>query len=69
MVTVLILTGMGKDGTDGARRLREKGAYVIAEARETCVISGMPGSVIDAGLADEILPLYSIAAGLERMAK
>ena len=68
-VIALVLTGMGKDGTDGARALREKGAYVIAESKETCVIYGMPGSVIDAGLADEILPLYSIASGLERAAK
>lgn len=65
----LVLTGMGKDGLDGARALRDKGAYVIAESKETCVIFGMPGAVIDAGLADEVLPLYSIAAGLERVAK
>ncbi|MDR1472276.1 MAG: chemotaxis response regulator protein-glutamate methylesterase [Synergistaceae bacterium] len=68
-VLVLVLTGMGKDGLDGSRLLREKGAYVIAESRETCVIYGMPGAVTGAGLADEVLPLYSIAAGLERVAK
>jgi two-component system chemotaxis response regulator CheB len=68
-VLTLVLTGMGKDGLDGSRRLREKGAYVIAESKETSVIYGMPGAVIGAGLADEVLPLYSIAAGLERLAK
>jgi two-component system chemotaxis response regulator CheB len=68
-VIVLVLTGMGKDGLDGTRLLRSKGAYVIAEAKETCVVFGMPGSIVDAGLADEVLPLYSIAAGLERVAK
>ena len=68
-VIALILTGMGKDGLDGTRALREKGAYVMAEAKETCVIYGMPGAVIDAGLVDEVLPLYSIAAGLVRVAK
>lgn len=67
-VVTLVLTGMGKDGLDGTRLLRSKGAYVIAESKETCVIYGMPGSVIDAGLVDEVLPLYAIAAGLERIA-
>jgi two-component system chemotaxis response regulator CheB len=68
-VIVLVLTGMGKDGLDGARALREKGAYVIAESRETSVIFGMPGAVVGAGLADEVLPLYSIASGIERIVK
>jgi two-component system chemotaxis response regulator CheB len=68
-VVALVLTGMGKDGLDGTRALREKGAYVIAEAKETCVIYGMPSAVIDAGLADEVLPLYLIAAGLVRVAR
>ena len=68
-VIALVLTGMGKDGLDGVRLLRRKGAYVIAESRETSVIFGMPGAVIEAGLADEVLPLYSIAEGLERVVK
>jgi two-component system chemotaxis response regulator CheB len=65
-VIVLVLTGMGKDGLDGVKLLRDKGAYVIAESRETSVIFGMPGAIIGAGLADEVLPLYSIAESLER---
>jgi two-component system chemotaxis response regulator CheB len=68
-VMVVVLTGMGKDGLDGTRLLRAKGAYVIAESRETCVIYGMPGAVVEAGLADEVLPVYSIAAGVERFLK
>jgi two-component system chemotaxis response regulator CheB len=66
-VLVLVLTGMGKDGLDGARALRGKGAYVIAESRETSVIFGMPGAIVGEGLADEVLPLYSIASGIERI--
>jgi two-component system chemotaxis response regulator CheB len=66
-VMVLVLTGMGKDGLDGTRALRDKGAYVIAESRETSVIFGMPGAIVGAGLADEVLPLYSIASGIERV--
>ncbi|MDR3254617.1 MAG: chemotaxis response regulator protein-glutamate methylesterase [Synergistaceae bacterium] len=68
-VIAVVLTGMGKDGLDGTKLLRSRGAYVIAEAKETCVIFGMPGSVIEAGLVDEVLPLYSIAAGVERALK
>jgi two-component system chemotaxis response regulator CheB len=68
-VIVVVLTGMGKDGLDGTRLLRAKGAYVIAESRETCVIYGMPGAVHEAGLVDELLPIYSIAGALERVVK
>ncbi|MDR1966663.1 MAG: chemotaxis response regulator protein-glutamate methylesterase [Synergistaceae bacterium] len=68
-VIALVLTGMGKDGLDGTKLLKSKGAYVIAESKETCVIFGMPGAVIGAGLSDEVLPLYSIASGLERVLK
>ncbi|MDR1916543.1 MAG: chemotaxis response regulator protein-glutamate methylesterase [Synergistaceae bacterium] len=68
-ILTLVLTGMGRDGLDGTRLLRQKGAYVIAESKETSVIYGMPGAVTGAGLVDEVLPLYSIAAGLERVSK
>lgn len=66
-VVVLVLTGMGRDGMDGARALHDKGASVIAQSKETCVVYGMPGSVVDSGLADFILPLYEIGAELERL--
>lgn len=68
-VVTVVLTGMGKDGLDGARALHKKGAYVIAESKETCVIYGMPAAVVGAGLADEVLPLYAIADGLVRVVK
>ncbi|MDR1482646.1 MAG: chemotaxis response regulator protein-glutamate methylesterase [Synergistaceae bacterium] len=68
-VVVVVLTGMGKDGLDGTRLLRSMGAYVIAEAKETCVIYGMPGAVSEAGLADESLPVYSITEALERLVR
>jgi two-component system chemotaxis response regulator CheB len=68
-VVVVVLTGMGKDGLDGTRMLRSMGAYVIAEAKETCVIYGMPGAVSEAGLVDESLPVYSITEALERLAR
>ena len=67
-VIAVVLTGMGRDGTDGARALREGGARVIAQSRETCVVYGMPQSIVEAGLADEVLPLDAISPELERLA-
>ncbi|GHS94675.1 chemotaxis response regulator protein-glutamate methylesterase [Synergistales bacterium] len=65
-VVGVILTGMGRDGTDGATALRAKGAYIIAEAQETCVVYGMSRAAVEAGVVDEILPLHDIAGALVR---
>jgi two-component system chemotaxis response regulator CheB len=62
----VILTGMGDDGTDGARAIRAAGGLIIVEAQETAVVFGMPGSAVRAGLAHEVLPLPQLA---ERLAK
>lgn len=56
-VLAVILTGMGNDGTKGLAALKEYGAPVIVQDKETSVVWGMPGSVVSAGYADEILPL------------
>jgi two-component system chemotaxis response regulator CheB len=55
---------MGKDGTAGVEKVREKKSRIIAQDRETSVIFGMPKSVIDKGYADVILPLDEIADGI-----
>jgi len=57
----VILTGMGHDGTQGAGIVRKFGGYCIAEDQSTCVIYGMPKCVIEAGHANEIVPLHKIA--------
>ncbi|GIE97893.1 protein-glutamate methylesterase/protein-glutamine glutaminase [Paractinoplanes rishiriensis] len=59
-----VLTGMGHDGRGGAKVLRDAGAEVLAQDEATSVVWGMPGAVVGAGLADEILPLDRIAAFL-----
>ena len=64
-VIAVILTGMGSDGRDGMRRIKENGGYCIAQDEATCVVYGMPKSVIEAGLADEICPLPQIAGAIE----
>jgi two-component system chemotaxis response regulator CheB len=57
----IVLTGMGDDGLEGARAIREAGGIVIAESQETAVVYGMPGTVVKAGLASKVLPLPEIA--------
>jgi len=60
----VVLTGMGVDGCEGARRVREAGGIVIAQDRESSVVWGMPGAVVRAGLADQVVDLESICAAI-----
>ena len=65
----VILTGMGRDGTDGAIALHRKGAYILAESQKTCVVYGMPKSAVEAGIVDEVLPLNEIPDAMVRLVK
>ncbi len=56
----VLLTGMGRDGVDGAAAMARRGMAVLAQAPETCVVAGMPGALIAAGLAAEVLPCASL---------
>ncbi|MFY2560221.1 chemotaxis-specific protein-glutamate methyltransferase CheB [Corallococcus terminator] len=56
----VILTGMGQDGLEGARELREAGGRVLAQDEESSVVFGMPGVVVNAGLADEVVSLAAL---------
>jgi two-component system chemotaxis response regulator CheB len=64
----IVLTGMGDDGVEGARAIRNRGGTVIAESAETAVVYGMPGAVVRAGLASKELPLPQIAEYLVSLA-
>lgn len=57
----IVLTGMGNDGTEGAAWIKAKGGMVLAEDESTCVVYGMPRSVVVANLADEVIPIDKIA--------
>ncbi len=63
----IVLTGMGKDGLEGVRSMKEQGASIIAQDKDTSVAWGMPRSVIEAELADFVLPLHEIAHTINRM--
>ncbi|HQY88155.1 MAG TPA: chemotaxis response regulator protein-glutamate methylesterase, partial [Tepidisphaeraceae bacterium] len=60
-VTAIILTGMGRDGTAGLGAIRRAGGYVIAQDEASSVVWGMPGSAVEAGVTNEVLPLNQIA--------
>jgi len=64
----VILTGMGDDGTEGAKAIRAAGGIVLAESQETAVVFGMPGSAVRAGLVNEVLPLPALADRLAKLA-
>ncbi|MDB9894641.1 chemotaxis response regulator protein-glutamate methylesterase [Reinekea forsetii] len=57
----IVLTGMGADGREGARLLKHGNSVVWAQEASTCVIDGMPSAITKANLADEVIPLLSIA--------
>lgn len=65
-VLAVILTGMGSDGCDGARLLKNAGSSVWAQDKSSCTIFGMPKAVITANLADNILSLDDIGKLFQR---
>jgi two-component system, chemotaxis family, protein-glutamate methylesterase/glutaminase len=65
---LVVLTGMGRDGLEGAKAVRAAGGRILVEAESTCTVYGMPRAVAEAGLADEILPLDELPAAIAREA-
>ena len=63
-LTLVVLTGMGNDGLRGAREVRRHGGRILVESEQTCTVYGMPRAVVEAGLADEVLPLDQMAAAI-----
>jgi two-component system chemotaxis response regulator CheB len=59
-VIAVILTGMGQDGLRGAEILKAQGASILAQDETSSVVWGMPGAVVNAGLADRVLPLDEV---------
>ncbi|MEZ0368478.1 MAG: CheB methylesterase domain-containing protein [Candidatus Sericytochromatia bacterium] len=63
----VILTGMGSDGLEGVKKLKLNGGSCLAEHVSSCVVYGMPRSVVEAGLADRVVPLERMAAEIQRV--
>ena len=57
----IIMTGMGKDGTEGVQKIKNLGGQCIAQDEDSCVVYGMPKSIVDNGLADTVIPLEKIS--------
>lgn len=60
-VAAVVLTGMGNDGSQGIRHIKEQGGYVIAESEESAVVFGMPREAAATGLVDRVVPLNRVA--------
>jgi two-component system chemotaxis response regulator CheB len=63
----VILTGMGRDGVVGLRRMKAGGGRVLAQDEESCVVFGMPKEAIAAGVVDRVVPLEGMAAAIAEM--
>jgi two-component system chemotaxis response regulator CheB len=57
----IVMTGMGEDGREGSAWIKAKGGTIFTEAEESCVVYGMPRSVVDAGLSDRVVALENLA--------
>ena len=63
----VVLTGMGSDGTLGSREIKAAGGRIIAQDESTSVVYGMPRSVVEAGVADWVVPLPEVAPTLTKL--
>lgn len=65
----VIFTGMGRDGAEGLKAMRDRGAYTIGQNKETCVVYGMPHMAMKAGAVCEELSLWDIPAAVLQACK
>jgi len=63
----VILTGMGDDGVEGMRSIRQHGGYTVAQDEATSVVFGMPKVAIDNGLIDRVIPIGEIGGLLKQL--
>lgn len=67
-ILVIVLTGMGNDGTRGIKALKSNcNCYCMTQSEKTCVVYGMPKCVFDAGLSDEVVDLDYISTRINQM--
>jgi len=63
-VLAVIMTGLGHDGTKGAALIRKASGQVWAQDEASSTVWGMPGSIVEAGLAQRVIPLQNIARSI-----
>jgi two-component system, chemotaxis family, protein-glutamate methylesterase/glutaminase len=63
-VLAIVMTGMGEDGKEGAAWVKAQGGTVLTESEKSCIIYGMPRSVVEAGLSDAAVPLVQMAQAI-----
>lgn len=63
----VILTGMGADGREGCRTLKQGGSQIWSQDEASCVVYGMPAAVADAGLSDRVLSLNEVGPALAQL--
>jgi two-component system chemotaxis response regulator CheB len=63
----VVMTGMGSDGTEGAAWIKAEGGQIIVESEESCIVYGMPRSVVEASLCDRSVPLEKMPAAIMEM--
>jgi two-component system chemotaxis response regulator CheB len=61
---LVVMTGMGKDGLEGAGEVRARGGRILAEAESSCTVYGMPRAIVEAQLADVVVPLSELAEAI-----
>jgi two-component system chemotaxis response regulator CheB len=66
-LVAIIMTGMGDDGAQAIRRVRERGGRTIAESVQTAIIFGMPNEAIKTGCIDQVLPLGQIHLAIHQL--
>jgi two-component system chemotaxis response regulator CheB len=65
----VVLTGMGNDGAEGVRHIKERGGRVIAESERSCIVYGMPKEAIATEMVDEVLNLEDIPFAIMRQCR
>jgi two-component system, chemotaxis family, response regulator WspF len=63
----VLLTGMGRDGAQGLKKLQARGWHTIAQDRNTSVVYGMPKAAVELKAAGEVLPIEAIASACQRI--
>lgn len=65
----VVLTGMGRDGADGTKNIKDNGGITIAEDKSTCTIYGMPKAAFETGKVDLVLPLDQVCDNIIKIVK